>query len=131
MNWPIFINEMINTLFFTYSTNILVHLLTKNMKNCRTPKNPKMCDPILVTQLLKMQPHYSQSGSENATPSGCTFPSASYKEVSALGKQVPSGCSGQEDFLAGQVTVKASVILLQIVMVSPGTRLVKNHESLP
>ena len=32
------------------------------------PKNPKMCGPILVT-LLKMQPHYSQSSRENATPS--------------------------------------------------------------
>ena len=29
-------------------------------------KNPKMCDPILVT-LLKMRPHYSQSSRENAT----------------------------------------------------------------
>ena len=119
---------MKNTLFFTYSTNILVHLLTLNKKNCHTPKNPKMSDAILVT-LLKMQPHYSQSSSENETPSGCTSPSASYKEVSAVGKQVPSGCSRQADFLAGQVTVKASVILLQIVMVSPGTHLVKNPES--
>ena len=100
------------------------------MKNCRTPENPKICQPILVTQLLKMQPRYSQSSSENATPSGGTSPLASYKEVSALGKQLPSGL-GQVDFLAGQVTVKASVILLQIVMVSPGTHLVKNHESLP
>ena len=32
-----------------------------------------MCDPILVT-LLKMLPHYSQSSSENATPSGGTSP---------------------------------------------------------
>ena len=38
------------------------------------PKNPKMCDPILVT-LLKMRPHYSQSSRENATPL------ASHKEV--------------------------------------------------
>ena len=30
-----------------------------------------MCDPILVT-LLKMQPHYSQSSRENATPSSLT-----------------------------------------------------------
>ena len=53
--------------------------------NCRCeelsyPKNPKMCDPILVT-LLKMQPRYSQSSRENATPSGGTSPLASYKEV--------------------------------------------------
>ena len=39
-----------------------------------------MCDPILVT-LLKMQPHYSQSSLENATPSSGTSPVASYKEV--------------------------------------------------
>ena len=36
------------------------------------PKNPKVCDPILVT-LLKMQPHSSQSSG--------TSPLASYKEV--------------------------------------------------
>ena len=46
------------------------------------PKNPKMCDPILVT-LLKMQPHYSQSSRENATPSSFTSLLASYKELSA------------------------------------------------
>ena len=39
-----------------------------------------MCDPILVT-LLKMQPHYSQSSRENATPSSGTSPVVSYKEV--------------------------------------------------
>ena len=44
------------------------------------PKNPKMCDPILVT-LLKMRPHYSQSSRENATPSSGTSPLASHKEV--------------------------------------------------
>ena len=60
MNWPIFLHRMKNTLLFISGTNILVRLLTVNMKNCLTPKNPKMCDPILVT-LLKMWPHYSQS----------------------------------------------------------------------
>ena len=50
---------------FIYSTNILVCLLTVNMKNYLTQKNQKTCDPILVT-LLKMRPHYSQSGHENA-----------------------------------------------------------------
>ena len=44
------------------------------------PKNPKMCDPILLT-LLKTRPHYSKSSLENATPSSGTSPSASYKEV--------------------------------------------------
>ena len=69
-----------NRLLFTYSTTILVRLLTVNMKNCLTSKNPKMCDPILVT-LLKMRPHYSQSSRENATPSSGTSQLASYKEV--------------------------------------------------
>ena len=32
-----------------------------------------MCDPILVT-LLKMQPHYSQTSRENATPSSGQIP---------------------------------------------------------
>ena len=68
------------TLIFTYSTNILVRLLTVNMKNCLTPKKPKMCDPILVT-LLKMRPHFSQSSRENATPFSGTSPLASYKDV--------------------------------------------------
>ena len=44
------------------------------------PKNPKMCDPILVT-LLNTRPHNSQSSRENATPSIGTSPLASYKEV--------------------------------------------------
>ena len=49
------------------------------------PKNPKICNPILVT-LLKMRPHSSQSSRENATPSSSTSPLASYKEVT------PPGC---------------------------------------
>ena len=36
-------------------------------------KNPKICDPILVT-LLKMLPHDSQPSRENATPSSGTSP---------------------------------------------------------
>ena len=71
---------MKNTLLFIYSINILVRLLTVNMKNCLTPKNLEMCDPILVT-LLKIRPHYSQSSRENATPSSSSSPLASYKEV--------------------------------------------------
>ena len=62
---------MKNSLLFAYSTNYL--------------KNPKMCDPILLT-LFKMQPHYSQSSRENATSSSGTSPLASYKEVTPLGK---------------------------------------------
>ena len=57
------------------------------MKNCHTPKNPKMCDPILVT-LLKKRPHYNQYSGENATQSSSTSPSASYKEV-PLGRLGP------------------------------------------
>ena len=72
---------MKNTLLFAYSTNILVRLLTVNMKTeLSYPKNPKMWQPILVTP-LKMQPHYSQSSRENATPSSGTSPVASYKEI--------------------------------------------------
>ena len=71
---------MKNNLLFIYSTNILVRLLTVNMKNFLTPKNPKMCNPTLVT-VWKMQRHYSQSSRENATPSSGTSLFASYKEV--------------------------------------------------
>ena len=66
-----FLSWMKNTLLFIYSTNILVILFTVIMKNCLTPQNPEMCDPILVT-LLKMRPHYNQSSRENATPSSGT-----------------------------------------------------------
>ena len=59
---------MKNTLLFTYSTNILVHLLTANVR----PHSRNS---------LKMQPHYSQSRRENATPFSCPSPLASYNEV--------------------------------------------------
>ena len=59
---------MKNTLLFTYSTNILVRFANRKREQLSYPKNPKMCGPILVT-LLKMQPHYTQSSRENATPS--------------------------------------------------------------
>ena len=74
---------MKNILLFIYRTNILVRLFTVNMKNCLTPQNPEMCDPILVT-LLKLRPHYSQSSRENATPSSGTSPLVSYKEVPSI-----------------------------------------------
>ena len=49
---------MKNTLLFSHSANILVRLLTVNMKNyCLTPKNRKMCDLIIVNRVVKMQPH--------------------------------------------------------------------------
>ena len=80
MNGPIFSTKMKNTLLLTYSTKILVLLLTVNKKECLTPKNPKICHPILVT-LLKMRPHYGQLKREIATPSSGSSPLASYKEV--------------------------------------------------
>ena len=46
MNWPIFLQGMKNTLFFTYSTNILVRLLTEIVKNRLTPKNAKSATPF-------------------------------------------------------------------------------------
>ena len=84
-----FLDWMKNTLLFICSTNILVRLLTVNMKNSLTQKNQKMLDSILVT-LLKMRPHYSQSSLENATPSSGTFPLASYKAVPPPPRQVKS-----------------------------------------
>ena len=45
------------------------------------PKNPRMCDPEILVTLLKMQPHYSQSSREIATPTSGTPPVISYKEV--------------------------------------------------
>ena len=49
-----------------------------------------MCDPILATP-LKMQPHYSQSSRENATPSSGTSPSVFYKEVPPPGQGIVKG----------------------------------------
>ena len=62
---------MKNTLLFSYSANILVRLLTVNMKNyCLTPKNRKMCDLIIVNRVVKMNRIQQRH-----------IPSASYKEV--------------------------------------------------
>ena len=71
---------MKNSLLLICSTKILLSLLTVKYEELSYPKNPKMCDPILVT-LLKMRPNYSQSSRENATPSCRTSPLACYKEV--------------------------------------------------
>ena len=43
---------MKNTLLFICGTNILVRLLTANMKNRLTP-----CYPIIVNPVVKMRPH--------------------------------------------------------------------------
>ena len=55
-----------------------------------------MCDPILFTP-LKMQPHYSQSSRENATPSSGTSPLASYKEVPPPPARAGGACSYTRD----------------------------------
>ena len=64
----IFVSQIV--LYFLYPNSLLAG-------NILTPK----CDPILVT-LLKMQPHYSQSSRENATPPSGVSPLACYQEVS-------------------------------------------------
>ena len=75
-----FLHRMKNTLLFIRGTNILVRLLTVNMKNCNTPPKPE-----------NVRPHYSHSSRENATPSSGTSLLASSKGVHpppprALGK---------------------------------------------
>ena len=60
----------------------LVRLLTINInkyEDLSYPKETENVDPILVT-LFKIQPHYSQTSCENATPSSGTSPLASYKK---------------------------------------------------
>ena len=71
---------MKNTSLFTYSTNILVRLLTVNLKNFFLPQKSENVRPHLVTP-LKMRPHYSQSRREDAPLSSGASPLASYKEV--------------------------------------------------
>ena len=94
---------MKNTLLFICGTNILVRLLTVNMKDCLTPKNPKKCDPFLVT-LLKMRPHYCQSSRENVTPSSGTSPLASN------GKYTPRGIAP-----SCQTAMVSNVIWLELI----------------
>ena len=56
-------NWMKNTLLFTDCTNILVRLLTVTC-----PKNPKMCDPIIVNPVVKMRLHPLASYKEGPPP---------------------------------------------------------------
>ena len=67
MNWPIFrFNEEHFTFHLQYKYSGMFAKV--NMKNWRrTPKNPKMCDPILVT-LLKMQPRLHPAAHPAALP---------------------------------------------------------------
>ena len=64
---------MKSTLLFTVQYKYPDTFANRKYEQLSYPKNPKMCDPILVT-LLKMQPHYSQSSRENATPSSGISP---------------------------------------------------------
>ena len=75
-----FRNPNLGTLYFSPTEKHSGKFAHRKYQELSYPKNQKMCDPILVT-LLKMQPHYSQSSRENATPSSGTSPLASYKEV--------------------------------------------------
>ena len=126
---------MKNTFLFTYSTNILVHLV--NIKNFLTPKIRKcMCDPILVT-LLKLLPHYSKSSCENATPSSGTSLLASYKEVppppptgilgscqSAIGQFFPLSLVTVQEVLAKVISPQFSPHFLKWQVVSHPTEYV-------
>ena len=46
---------MKNILLFTYSTNVLVRLLTVIVENCLAPKIKKECDPIIANPVMKMR----------------------------------------------------------------------------
>ena len=51
---------MKNTLLFTYSTNILIRLLTVNMNSSRTPKSSNSFENatlLIVNLVVKMRPH--------------------------------------------------------------------------
>ena len=116
---------MKNTLLFICSTNILVCLLTINMKNCLTQKNPKMSVPILVT-LLKMRPHYSHSRHENVTPSSSTSLLASYKEVPPSGLSYRPGGSYFPYSLLNEIQTMFSQLAKQSARVLP-TDLCPDH----
>ena len=109
---------MKNTLLFICSTNILVCLLTINMKNCLTQTNLKMSVPILVT-LLKMRPHYSQSRHENATPSSGTSLLASYKEVPPSGLSYRPGGSYFPNSLLNEIQTMFSQLTKRSARVLP------------
>ena len=66
---------MKNTLLFTYSTNILLRLLTVNVKTFFTQKSENVW------------PDYSQSSRENVTPSSGTFPFSLLKGTTLLPRE--------------------------------------------
>ena len=81
----------------TYSTNILVRLLTANMKNCLTrPKSEKV------------RPHSSNS-IENATPSSGTSPLASYKEIPSP-PPPPPGCACCSDLTSAKLWLFLAIV---------------------
>ena len=71
------IEHVFHSHFCTANRPIFFNTQTPYLPEYSYSKIPKICDPILVT-LLKMQPHYSQSSRENATPSSGTSPLACY-----------------------------------------------------
>ena len=76
-----FLIRMKNTVFYTgYSTNILVRMLTVNMKNCLTPQKSEKVWPYSRNSIENATP-LCQSSWENATPSCRTSSLASYKEA--------------------------------------------------
>ena len=63
MSWP--------TFHLQYKQhNILVRLLTVNVKNCLNPKNPEMCDPIMnpVVKCDPIQRHIPTGLLQGSTP---------------------------------------------------------------
>ena len=85
MNWPTFeLNE--EHLTFHLRCKHSGTFANRKYEDLSYPKKTENFRPILVT-LLKMQPQYSQSSRENATPSSGTSSSAFYKEVHSPGAE--------------------------------------------
>ena len=86
MNWPTFeLNE--EHLTFHLQCKHSGTIANRKYEELSYPKKSENFRPILVT-LLKMQPQYSQSSRENATPSSGTSSSAFYKEVLSRGPRL-------------------------------------------
>ena len=86
MNWPTFeLNE--EHLTFHLQCKHFGTFANRKYEELSYPKKSENFRPILVT-LLKMQPQYSQSSRENATPSSGTSSSAFYKEVHSRGPRL-------------------------------------------
>ena len=92
---------MKNALLSTYSKNILVRLLTVNMKNCLTQES-KNVRPLQVT-LLKMRPHYIQSSG--------TSPLAYYKKVALPPPPPPSPRGKSRNFTWQRIPVLYTLLI--------------------